>query len=135
LEKLNCYKRRWDMGRYVRIMLATLLIVTGVLVFLPSGYVGAGGMVVNQGFEQQEGGVPYGWDLTGNATRVDTGPIYEGNWTAQITGDGDMLTQWLCVGNITLPETYIHPQTSYVTGRVIFPTHNHWVSMSPSPVI
>jgi hypothetical protein len=118
LEKLNCYKRRWDMGRYVRIMLATLLIVTGVLVFLPSGYVGAGGMVVNQSFELGEGEVPYGWNLTGNATRVDTDPIYAGNWTAQITGDGDMLTQWLSVGNITLPITYNVWGWIYVYGNV-----------------
>jgi hypothetical protein len=120
LEKLNCYKRRWDMGRYVRIMLATLLIVTGVLVFLPSGYVGAGGMVVNQSFELGEGPVPYGWNLTVNATRVDTGPISAGNWTAQITGDGDTLTQWLYLGNNTLPLpiTYNAWGWIYVFGNV-----------------
>lgn len=106
------------MGRYVRIMLAALLIVTGVLVFLPSGYVGAGGMVVNQSFELGEGEVPYGWNLTGNATRVETGPIYEGNWTARITGDGDTLTQWLSVGNITLPVTYNVWGWIYVSGNV-----------------
>jgi hypothetical protein len=125
LEKLNCYKRRWDMGRYVRIMLATLLVVTGVLVFLPSSYVGAGGMVVNQSFELGEGGVPYGWNLTGNATRIDTGPIYEGNWTAQITGNNDTLTKWVELGqsevyNITLPLpiTYNAWGWMYVSGNV-----------------
>ena len=49
------------MGRYVKVMLAALLIVTGVLAFLPSGYVTAGGMVVNQSFEQGEEETPYGW--------------------------------------------------------------------------
>jgi len=96
------------MNRHIRVMLVTLLVVTGVLVFLPSGYVGAGGMVVNGGFEMEEGGVPDSWNLTGSATCNDTGLIYEGNWSAQITGDGDMLTQWVEIGqsevyNITLP--------------------------------
>ena len=108
------------MGRYMRVMLAALLIVSGVLVFLPSGYVSAGGIVDNQGFELGEGPVPYGWNLTGNAARVDTGPIYAdgGNWTAQITGDGDTLTQWLSVGNITLPITYNVWGWIYVSGNV-----------------
>lgn len=108
------------MGRYVKIMLAALLIVTGVLVLLPSGYVGAGGMVVNQSFELGEEGVPDGWNLTGNATRVDTGLIYEGNWTAQITGNGDMLTQWVYLGNSTLPLpiTYNAWGWIYVSGNV-----------------
>jgi hypothetical protein len=125
LEKLNCYKRRWDMGRYMRVMLSALLIVTGVLVFLPSGYVGAGGMVVNQSFELGEGEVPYGWNLTGNATRIDTGPIYEGNWTAQITGNNDTLTHWVYLGNGTspiagfpLPITYNAWGWLYVYGNV-----------------
>jgi hypothetical protein len=125
LEKLNCYKRRWDMRRYMRVMLSALLIVTGVLVFLPSGYVGAGGIVVNQSFELGEGGVPYGWNLTGNATRIDTGPIYEGNWTAQITGNNDTLTQWVYLGNgtspiagIPLPITYNAWGWLYVSGNV-----------------
>ena len=97
------------MGRHIRGMLVVLLIVSGFLVFLPSGYVSAGGFVVNQGFELGEEGapeVPYGWNLTGNATRVDTDPVYEGNWTARITGDGGMLTQWVLLGNITIPVTY-----------------------------
>jgi len=113
------------MNRHIRVVLATLLVVTGVLVFLPSSYVGAGGMVVNQSFELGEGGVPYGWNLTGNATRIDTGPIYEGNWTAQVTGDGDMLTQWVELGqsevyNITLPLplTYDAWGWMYVSGNV-----------------
>jgi hypothetical protein len=120
LRKLNCYQRGWNMNRYIRVMMATLLVVTGVLVFLPSGYVGAGGMVVNQSFELGEGEVPYGWNLTGNAARVDIGPIYAGNWTAQITGDGDMLTQWVYLGNSTmpLPITYNAWGWIYVSGNV-----------------
>jgi hypothetical protein len=115
------------MNRHIRVMLATLLIVIGVLVVLPSGYVGAGGMVVNQGFEQVEEGVPYGWNLTGNATRIDTGPIYEGNWTAQITGNNDTLTQWVYLGNGTssiagiplpIPITYNAWGWIYVYGNV-----------------
>src|SRR5512136_1980631 len=108
------------MNRQIRVVLATLLVVVGILVLSPSGFVGAGGMVVNQGFELEDGGVPYGWNLTGNATRVDTGPIYEGNWTAQITGYGDMLTQWLYLGNSTLPlpGTYDVWGWIYVSGNV-----------------
>jgi len=106
------------MGRYMRVTLAALLIVTGVLVFLPSGYVGAGGMVVNQGFEEGEGEVPAAWNLTGNATRVDIDLIYAGNWSARITGDEDMLTQWLCLGNITMPITYDVWGWIYVSGNV-----------------
>jgi hypothetical protein len=94
------------MGRYLRVMLATLLAVTGVFVLSPSGCVIAGGLVENQSFEEGEGGVPLGWNLTGNATRVDTGPIYEGNWAARIVGAGDIVTQWICVGNLSLPVTY-----------------------------
>ena len=104
------------MGRYMRVMLAALLIMTGVLVFLPSGYVSAGGMVVNQSFEQGAEEVPYGWNLTGNATRVDTGPIYAGNWIARITGDGDMLTQW--IENIKAMVTYEVWGWIYVSGNV-----------------
>jgi hypothetical protein len=118
LDKLNCYKRRWDMGRYIRIMMATLLILTGVLVFLPSGYVDAGGMVLNQGFEEGEMEFPAVWNLTGNAVRVDTDPTYEGNWTAQITGGNDTLIQWLYLGNITLPVTYNVWGWIYVSGNV-----------------
>jgi len=106
------------MGRYMRVMLATLLIVTGVLVFLPSGYVSAGGWIANPGFEEGAGGVPTAWTLTGNATRVDTGPIYTGNWTAQITGNNDTLTQWLCFGGITLPVTFEAWGWIYVSGEV-----------------
>jgi hypothetical protein len=104
----------------MRVMLATLLIVTGVLVFLPSSYVSAGGMVVNGGFEYGTDKVPYGWNLTGNATRTNTGPIYTGNagnWTANITADGDMLTQW--VGNITIIMTTCDAWGwMYVSGNV-----------------
>lgn len=108
------------MGRHMRVMLSVLLIVTGVLVFLPSGYVGAGGMVVNQSFEGGEEGVPAAWNLTGSAARVDTDPIYGGNWTAQITGGNDTLTQWLYLGNSTLglPITYNVWGWIYVSGNV-----------------
>jgi hypothetical protein len=101
-------------------MLATLLVVMGVLVFLPSGYVGAGGIVANQSFEFGEGEVPAAWNLTGNATRVDTGPIYAGNWTALITDDGDTLTNWVYLGNTTmiLPLTYTAWGWIYVSGNV-----------------
>ena len=94
------------MNKHVRLMLATLLIMTGILILVPSGYIGAGGMVVNGGFEEGGGDVPTAWNLTGNATRVDTGPIYVGNWTARITGSSDTFTQWLYLGNITLPISY-----------------------------
>ena len=104
------------MSRYMRVTLATLLIAVGVLVFLPSGYVSAGGAVVNSGFENGEGEIPSGWNLTGNAVRVDTGPIYGGNWSAQVTGDGDALTQW--VGNITGGITYETWGWIYVSGNV-----------------
>jgi len=104
------------MNRYIRVTLATLLIVSGILVFLPSGYVSAGGWVVNQGFEHGAEEVPYGWNLTGNATRVDTGPVYTGNWTARIAEDGDTLTQW--VGNITGLVVYEGWGQIYVSGNV-----------------
>jgi len=106
------------MNGHIRVMVAALLIVSGVFVFLPSGYVSAGGIVDNQSFEQGEGEVPYGWNLTGNATRVDTGPIYVGNWTARITGEGDTLTQWVCIGNITMPVTFEAWGWIYVSGNV-----------------
>jgi hypothetical protein len=104
------------MGRYVRIMLAALLIVTGVLVFLPSGYISAGGMVVNQSFEQGEEEAPYGWVLTGNAVRVNTGPIYADHWAALINEDGDTLTQW--IENIEAMVTYEVWGWIYVSGNV-----------------
>jgi hypothetical protein len=110
------------MGRYIKVILAVLLIVSGVLVFLPSGYVSAGGMVENQGFESGAGEVPSAWNVTGNATRVDTGPVYEGNWTARITGDNDTLTQWVglteWVGNITIGLTFEVWGWIYVSGNV-----------------
>lgn len=87
------------MRRYIRVMLATLLIMTAILVFSPSSHVIAGGWVKNQSFENGEGEVPYSWNLTGNATRIDSGPVYAGDWTARITEEGDTLTQW--VGNVT----------------------------------
>ena len=106
------------MNSHIRVMLATLLIVTGVLVFLPSGYVSAGGIVDNQSFEEGAGEVPSAWNLTGNATRVNTGPIYVGNWTARITGEADTLTQWVHTGNITMALTYEFWGWIYVSSNV-----------------
>jgi len=114
--EVNCYKRRWDMSKHIRAMLATLLIVAGVLVFLPSGYVSAGGAVENPGFEHGEHEVPLGWNLTGNATRVDTPPIYAGNWSARIIGEGDTLTQW--VANISAGTMYEAWGWIHVSGNV-----------------
>jgi hypothetical protein len=104
------------MGRAMRVILTVLLLVSAVLVFLPSGYVSAGGIVVNQSFEQGEGGVPYGWVLSGNATRVNDSPIYAGNWAALMSGDGDMLTQW--IENIEAALTYEVWAWVYVSGNV-----------------
>jgi len=107
------------MGRYIRVILAALLVLTGVWVFLPSAYVSAGGIVDNQSFEEGVGEVPLGWNLTGNATRVDTGPIHTGNWSARIAEEGGMLTQWLRIGNITYPLTCEAWGWIYVSGNAI----------------
>lgn len=104
------------MSRHIRVMVAGLLILSGVLVFLPSGYVDAGGLVLNPGFELGEAEVPYGWDLGGNALRVDTEPIYAGSWAARLTGEGDTLTQW--IENITPLVTYEAWGWIYVSGNV-----------------
>ena len=106
------------MNGHIRVMVAALLIVIGGLVFAPSGYVSAGGMICNQSFEEGAGEVPTVWNLTGSATRVDTGPIHVGNWTARITGDGGTLTQWLGIGNITIPVTFEAWGWIYVSGNV-----------------
>ncbi len=91
-------------------MLATLLVVFGILVLMPSSYVCAGGYVWNPGFEYGEGEDPSAWNLTGDAARVDTDPIYSGNWSARIAGNNDTLTQWVYLGNGTtllpIPITY-----------------------------
>ena len=101
------------MGRYVSIVLAALLILTGVLVLLPSSYVAAGGVVTNGDFEQGEDEVPYGWVITGNAVRVSTGPIYAGGWSALIDEDGAALTQWIenieAVLNMRSGDGYMFP--------------------------
>jgi len=107
---------RWDMRKHTRVMLAALLVVVAVLVFLPSSYVSAGGSVVNSGFEQGEEGDPDEWTLSGNATRVDTGHIYAGNWSAQVTEHGDVLIQW--IANITATKIYEAWGWIYVTGNV-----------------
>lgn len=104
------------MSKEIRVVLAALLLVAAAFVFLPSGYVSAGGLVTNPGFEQGEEGVPDGWSISGGARRVDTGPVLAGNWSAQMTGDGDMLTQW--VGNITALRTYEIWGWIYVSGNV-----------------
>jgi len=104
------------MGRATKVMLTVLLIVSGVLAFLPSGYVSAGGMVVNQSFEQGEEESPYGWVPSGNAVRVNIGPIYKGSWAALISGDGGTLTQW--IENIESMVTYDVWGWIYVSGNV-----------------
>ena len=104
------------MRKHTGVMLAALLVVVGVLVFLPSSYVSAGGSVVNSGFEQGEEQEPEEWVLIGNATRVDTEHIYAGNWSAQVTGHGDMLIQW--IANITATKIYEAWGWIYVTGNV-----------------
>jgi len=104
------------MRKHTRVMLAALLVVVGVLVFLPSSYVSAGGSVLNSGFEQGEEQEPEEWVLIGNATRVDTEHIYAGNWSAQVTGHGDMLIQW--IANITATKIYEAWGWIYVTGNV-----------------
>lgn len=108
------------MSRHVRIVLAALLVATAVLVVLLPGYVGAGGLVANQSFEEGDGAVPDGWNITANATRVDTGPVYDGNWTAEITGNGGALGQWVYVGATTLglPITYDLWGFVYVSGNM-----------------
>ena len=106
------------MGKYMRIILTALLIVSGVFVFSPSDYVCAGGIVENQSFEDGAGEVPSAWNLTGNATRVDTGPVYVGNWTALITGDGGTFTQWVHTGNLTIPLTFEFWGWIYVSSNV-----------------
>ena len=104
------------MRKHTRVMLAALLVVVGVLVFLPSSYVSAGGSVVNSGFEQGEEQEPEEWVLSGNATRVDTEHIYAGNWSAQVTEHGDMLIQW--IANITATKIYEAWGWIYVSGNV-----------------
>lgn len=104
------------MGRYRKVMLATLLIVPLILALLPSGYVSAGGLVVNQSFEQGEEETPYGWVLEGDAVRVDTEPVYAGSWAALISGEGGTLTQW--IENIEAMMTYEVWGWVYVSGNV-----------------
>ena len=104
------------MGRYTRAMLVALLIVSGVWVFSPSSYVSAGGMVVNQSFEQGEEEAPYGWVLSGNAERVNTGTVYAGSWAALISDEGDTLTQW--IESVESVLTYEVWGWIYVSGNV-----------------
>jgi hypothetical protein len=104
------------MSRHITAIAAGLLIVSCVLVFMPSGYVCAGGLVLNPGFELGEGRDPYGWDVGGNAARVATGTIYAGAWAASLTGEGDTLTQW--IENITPLITYEAWGWIYVSGGV-----------------
>lgn len=107
---------RWHTSRRMKVMSAALLIVTALLVLFPTGYVRAGGMVANPGFELGEDEVPWGWVLSGNATRADTGPIHGGSWTARITAPDDVLTQW--IENITPLVTYEAWGWIYVSGDV-----------------
>ncbi|MFO7773788.1 MAG: CFI-box-CTERM domain-containing protein [Dehalococcoidia bacterium] len=104
------------MSKRMRVTLAVLFIVTGVLLFLPSGYISAAGLVVNPGFEYGEDADPVGWVLSGNAMRVRSGPIHEGTWVARVTGQGDVLTQW--TGDITAMAAYEAWGWIYVSGNV-----------------
>ncbi|MBE0431698.1 MAG: hypothetical protein IBX67_07710 [Dehalococcoidia bacterium] len=104
------------MSRHMRVMTASLLILSGLVAFLPAGHVSAGGMVLNPGFELGEGEVPWQWDLSGNAERVDSGAIYAGEWAARVGGHGDILTQW--IENITPMVTYEAWGWIYVLGNV-----------------
>jgi hypothetical protein len=104
------------MSRYLRIMLAVLLILTGVVVLLPSSYVAAGGIVTNGDFEQGEDEVPYGLVITGNAMRVSTGPIYAGGWAALLDGEGEAFTQW--IENVEAVLDYEIWGWIYVSGNV-----------------
>lgn len=106
------------MNRQIRVVMAILLAVAGILVFLPSSLVSAGGWVVNQSFEEGDGEIPAAWNLTGNATRVDSGPVYAGSWSARINENGGMLTQWVAVGNLTMPVTYEIWGWVYISGNV-----------------
>ncbi len=102
------------MSKHFGVALAGLLIV--VLFFLPSGNAEAGGWVANQNFEAGEGAFPTEWDVTGNAGRVNTPPIYSGNWSARLTGEGDTLTQW--IGGVSGLTTYEAWGWIYVSGNV-----------------
>ena len=104
------------MSRYINVARAVFLVLMGILVLLPWGYASAGGIVLNQGFEQGEDETPYGWVLTGNAVRVHSGPIYAGSWAALITTEGGMLTQW--VENIHAMATYEVWGWIYVSGNI-----------------
>jgi len=104
------------MSKEMRVLLTIMMVVAGVLVILPAGYLSAGGAIMNSGFEWDENGGLVGWNVTGNATRVDTPPIYSGNWSAQMTQEGDKLTQW--VVNCTRGVTYEVWGWIYVSGNV-----------------
>lgn len=104
------------MSKHISVILATLLIVSGFLVFLPSGYVSGAGAVSNSGFECGEDEVPNGWNVTGNATRVSTPPIHAGNWSARLIGEGDTLTYWVI--NISSGMTYETWGWIYASGNV-----------------
>jgi hypothetical protein len=114
------------MARYMKVLLAALLIVSGVFVFSPSGYVIAGGLVMNQSFEEGYGYYQTdNWLPDGNARRTDTGPIYAGGYCAILTGSSDMYTQWIELagsgigyGNYTVPLTYEAWGWIYVSGNV-----------------
>jgi len=102
------------MSKRFGVPLAALLIL--VLLFLPSGDAEAGGWVANQNFEHGEEGSPRDWDVAGNAGRVNTPPIYSGNWSARLTGEGDTLTQW--IGGVVGLTNYEAWGWIYVSGNV-----------------
>jgi hypothetical protein len=118
IDGIKVLQKRWNMGRYLRVILTALLIVSGGWLVSPSNYVSAAGIIDNGSFEDGIGEVPSAWNLTGNATRVVTGPIYVGNWTARLTGDGGTFTQWVNTGNLTLPLTFEFWGWIYVSSNV-----------------
>ena len=88
------------MKRILLVIVAAIFLVAPVFtLFLATpSPVSAGGIVLNQGFESAL--TASDWVATGSAGRVNTGPIHDGAWVAQITGAGGSLTQ--AVGVIPL---------------------------------
>lgn len=110
------HERGKEMRRHARIALTTMLALIVISVLVPVSHAAAGGMVANGDFEQGEDEVPYGWLVTGNAVRVRTGPVYQGQWAALIDEEGAILTQW--VENIEAVLEYEIWGWIYVSGNI-----------------
>ena len=109
---------RCGMKKSLLVILASSLILATVftlLVVVPSP-VGAGGMVLNQGFESALGAE---WTVAGSAGQVCTGIIHSGSCAAQITGSGGSLTQTLNITALARYECWgwIYA-TANVTGKI-----------------